>query len=367
MQDASPRIFRSLEHETGRDGFDMIVRAALANYSALRKPTEAQAQHFGRLVEPVWSRLSDETRRMLAASLASSPLVPRGIVERLIVSPIEISAPFLATSDALTADDLAALEIAGDARMVRLLRLRASARDALARSSQERRSAEAESEAAAPPSAPTNAAPEPIPADSAAPSAGASTAPESLGAPAAESPAVTQARETLRRLARPRPPVRPTTSGEATKGDRIEDLKALAAAGQSEAVFASLDAWLDLSPAASAVMRDEVSGHALAMVLKAAGFGRGDAMTVLMMVKPAVGLDLVAFETMSTLYASLNEDECRRRFAPAAPARQRRIAQVPPLSPRAEELRPLDRVPAQRPRFGRRREAPTDKSDRSAG
>ena len=109
MADRMPRIFRTLETRNGQSAFDNIAKAAVADFLELRRPAATHVADFGRLLSSIWSKLSREAKQEVAISLATSPHVPRLVVELLIAEPAEISAPFLFASPCLTSHDAASL------------------------------------------------------------------------------------------------------------------------------------------------------------------------------------------------------------------------------------------------------------------
>lgn len=324
MTDRAPHIFRSLERRAGKESFDDVVEAAVAAYGSLRAPSERQARELARLVAPLWSRVGAETRRTAAAVLSHAATVPREVTELLLASPVEIAAPFLVSSPALTESDVARLERSADERVARI-----------ARSRRERAGA-----------APEPAAPALGPRIDDAPSIApdlADLAPEPAAPPVPG--AADEAREALRRLAlagrRPAPAERPTFAA----------LHDLALARDEDGFYAALGALFRLRPETLAQIRDEAGGERLAVALRATGAGAGDAMSVLMMLKPAIGLDVRAFDRLARTYRALGVEDCRRLLDASRAVHQ-------PLT--APDTRAAE---SPRPEFGRRKERPAAKRD----
>lgn len=366
MKDDSPRLFRALEKTAGRDGFDTIVSAAVASYGSLRSPGDNQARDFGRLVVPLWDKIRPETRRALAAALSHSPRVPRPIVELLIAEPLEISAPFLTSSPALGPSDLLALQASRDRRLRKIIAGRAMpAATATPVDAPSPSSGPAEPAApAAPAATPFVAPPSPdAPASVAAPETPAVAAPRAVPEPAvAASPAeqvppppvappapygaADLIRETLRRLALPggRDRIVPT----------LHELVALAVQQDGARFYEGLRQALDLADEVLQKIAEDDSGESLAVAIKALGASPADALTILMMLKPDIGLDVAKFSLMTRFYRALKAEDCA---ALTRGTRARRTVGAPRLEPQYEDLQPLPRAapPAD---FGRRAQKP---------
>ncbi|BDA83675.1 hypothetical protein Sa4125_12170 [Aureimonas sp. SA4125] len=377
MKHDSQRLFRALEKTAGRDGFDTIVSAAVASYGSLRSPGDNQARDFSRLVVPLWDKIRPETRRALAAALSHSPRVPRPIVDLLIAEPLEISAPFLTSSPVLGTSDLLALRASRDRRLRKIIAGRApSPGSATPSPPLATPTASTEPLAAAPldVSAPKPAgSPEPAAFETAAapdvftsePQAAAPVFPElrTTGAPAAgadRSEAAPQTndmtpspqgaadliRQTLRRLARP--------GGREMRGPSLHALVALAVQQDGASFYEGLRQALDLSQDVLVKIAEDDSGERLAVAVKALGAGPADALTILMMMKPDIGLDVAKFSLMTRFYRALKVEDCA---AIAHGSRLRKAVSAPALEPQYQDLQPLPRAapPAE---FGRRAQRP---------
>jgi hypothetical protein len=137
----------------------------------------------------------------------------------------------------------------------------------------------------------------------------------------------------------------------------VAGIIAAARAGAVDDAYAGLATMLGLDEAAMAGLVAEPQGEILATALKALRLGSGDALTIIMLLKPRIGLDVGAFDAMKTRYRELDADICRTWLRMAAPSAVR-IAS-PALQPQAAELEPrLRPAAAPRPAFGRRRMAP---------
>lgn len=343
MKDAAPRIFRSLERQFGLGEFDTVVAAAVATFGSLRNPSATQVEDLSRLVVPLWQRTRDETKRNVAASLSHARRVPRSLVELLLESPVEVSAPFLVSSPALTDHDLARLALSADERVARLVRNRdargtqppaAPTAPSIAPSTEPVAAAPAEPaalpterplpEAAAPSDTAKRLATD-TPAEGEAPSEARSGSPEietpSLAADflsetpfnaRAPSPGrrlpprnADEARELLRRLAtagRGQPKREPAG---------LPELMNAAFAREDVLFYETLSEIFAFDPATLSRLIEEPSGETLAVALRALKASSADALSILMLMKPAVGLDVATFDSMARFYAALKPEDCR--------------------------------------------------------
>lgn len=344
MKDVVPSIFRSLEKEAGQGGFDTIVTAAVTSFAAHRNPSERQAHEFGRLVAPAWDKIGVKTKRALAAALSQSPRVPRSIVEKLIAAPIDTAAPFLLASPCLTADDIETLANRSSPKLQRILDRRRAAEQATLQ-----QLAEAGVPAAVP--APTIA-----PLGAAKKEAANVIAADENIAPkshAGEPANVSATRATLLRLAEPG---KHLAKPEASAPTTVVGIVEMARTGCQQLAYDGLALMLTITASRLREMVDDPTGDILAAALKAISVGPADGLTIIMLLKPRVGLDIAAFTAMKSAYRDLDVDECRGRFglSSLSPARnpathQRQYAD---LEPRIEASAP-------RPAFGRRRVLPS--------
>ena len=294
MQHIGPRIYRSLEKRTERDGFDTIVLAALAGYTALREPSERHVQDLARLIVPFWEKIGPLTRHTLAESLAASRLVPAALAEKLAEVRLDTSAPQheASNSPADTFDTPTAMPATDRSPATRL----------------------------------TNA---------------------------------DTVRETLRRLVQPGRIEPPTSARPGASAKSVADLIALARSQDNDETCAALAGWLRLRADHASEMTADATGEALATALKAGDIAEADALTLILLLKPAVAGDLTAFAAIRTHYRALSVDACRAALdLPSIMpqldiARSRRSADADG-SIRAEE-------PAERRAFGRRMAPPADR------
>lgn len=349
MTDIVPRIFRSLEKETGRGGFDTIVTAAVASFAARRHPSERQALEFGRLVAPLWDKIETKTQRALAAALSQSPRVPRTIVEKLIDAPVDITAPFLMASPCLTPDDLRTLANAANPELRRILASRRTADRATPL-------IPCGPDASAKAIVVTSDDPGVLTANATLnePGSAADDPPlHPFSAQAVEPARVTQARAALLRLAEPGKHSAKVATGAPTT---LAGIVEAARSGRPDQAYDGLAALLNLSLARARDMIEDPSGKILADVLKAMRTGPADALAIIMLLKPRVGLHVGAFEAMKATYRDLDVAHCRERLG-LPPASQ--LPQATRYQPRSADLEPRLDVGAPRPAFGRRRTLPS--------
>ncbi len=64
-------------------------------------------------------------------------------------------------------------------------------------------------------------------------------------------------------------------------------------------------------PATLSRLIEEPSGETLAVALRALKASSADALSILMLMKPAVGLDVATFDSMARFYAALKPEDCR--------------------------------------------------------
>ncbi|WP_062208156.1 hypothetical protein [Aureimonas sp. AU12] len=351
MKDAAPRIFRSLERQAGQQEFDTVVAAAVAAYSSLRHPSTSQAEELSRLVLPLWSRVNADTQRNLAAALSHTQRMPRPLVDLLLAAPIEVGAPFLVSSPALTGADIARLAASGDERVVRLVKNRVGRADAPAACPLP------EPEAA--PSAPAEAqeAASEIPAPSLAADFLSVTPmmPDVAGEPPLRTAA--SVRETLRRLAlagRKAPPPVAAQPAPAPEPPTFAALMMAAMRRDEPRFYRTLSDIFGLTDTTLATIRDDEGGERLAVALKALKANAADAMSILMLVKPSIGLDVAAFDEMARFYKALRSEDCR---AAIGASRLPRPAEHQPLT--APER--YDTAPMPRRDFGRRAARPDER------
>ncbi|MEF2072639.1 DUF2336 domain-containing protein [Consotaella aegiceratis] len=350
MKDAASCIFRALERDRLHSGFDTIVTAAAAAYAFLRSPNKAQAADLGRLVMASWDRTSPEARQLLAATLSRSPRLPREIVDALLACPIDISEPFLANSPVLMPGDLSALSARGDQRIASVLAKRSDLATSTAPGGEPARVATS-------PEPKAQEAVQPVPRTrQARPEAKRGGMSPADIDPRAKSvrPATDaeQVRGTLARLV--------GKGAQAGLGEQrltVETMLDLAMDGQIDTFYARLARTLGLSASHADLLRSDEDGERLAVALRALQVASGDAMSLLMMLKPEIGRKVKAFDRMERFYRALRPEDCRRLLG--TPVRP--LLKLQPLS------QDIDRPERQeaRPAFGRRKSRPLATSRRA--
>lgn len=93
--------------ESGRP--DSLFRASVSAFCSLTRPTRRDAAQLEDLALPLLESVSAESRRYVSAALSECAAAPHALVRRLCEEPVEIAAPLLVRSAALTEIDLIAL------------------------------------------------------------------------------------------------------------------------------------------------------------------------------------------------------------------------------------------------------------------
>ena len=255
MQHIDPRIYRSLEKQNGKAGFDTIVLAALESYLALREPNQRQALDLSRLIVPSWERISHDARVAIAEALIACDIVPVALAEKLqalghLPPTLEIAEPARA----------------GQPHRIAIPRIVASR--------------------------PTiNEANEP--------------APEHLTN-------ADTVRETLRRLVQPGlAATRPLAPAGTGVPKTIADILEIARSDKRDLAFDAICRWMRLVPQQAEAMASDPSGMVLTRVLRACRAAEADVLSLVVLLKPAVSLDADAFEAIKQNFRELDIDECR--------------------------------------------------------
>ncbi|MEX6507973.1 hypothetical protein [Jiella sp. M17.18] len=332
MTDPQPRIFRTLEKETGRDRFDTIVSAAVAAFTALRRPSQKHQDEFARLVIPLWQKIGPDTKRALAASLAAAPAVPREVVAKLLAEPVDICAPYLLAN---AGGQVGARAPVPPAKAPH----RQSPPEAVA--APERRKGFQNASHDLLGRGPVPAEPAGAAGDRAAGTVGPGSADE--------------ARSTLRRLVSAGVAPR-AEAGRSRTPATIGEILAAARCGEAASAYAGIAAMLGRGDELAAELAADHKGETLAMALKALDAGASDALTVVILLKPRVGLNMNAFDELKGFFRDVSRADCRGRFGLSASPDRRTAA--PPLQPQTVDLD--RRIPAgtARAAFGRRRATP---------
>ena len=86
-----------------------LFRAAVSAFCSLTRPSRREIAQLEDLTLPLFEFVSVETRRYVAAALSECEYAPKALVMRLCDEPVEIAAPLLIRSNALSDIDLIAL------------------------------------------------------------------------------------------------------------------------------------------------------------------------------------------------------------------------------------------------------------------
>jgi uncharacterized protein (DUF2336 family) len=87
---------------------ERLFRAAVSAFCSLTRPSRRDISQLEDLTLPLFDCVSPESRRYVAAALSECPYPPPRLVRRLCDEPLEIAAPLLIRSKALTEIDLLA-------------------------------------------------------------------------------------------------------------------------------------------------------------------------------------------------------------------------------------------------------------------
>ena len=88
---------------------ERLFRAAVSAFCSLTRPSRRDISQLEDLTLPLFDCVSPESRRYVAAALSECPYPPPRLVRRLCDEPLDIAAPLLIRSKALTEIDLLAL------------------------------------------------------------------------------------------------------------------------------------------------------------------------------------------------------------------------------------------------------------------
>ncbi|CAG0994817.1 MAG: hypothetical protein F9K19_20050 [Rhizobiaceae bacterium] len=101
--------FRQIAERSLPARTDRLFRAAVSAYCALPRPSRRETVQLEDLVLPLFDSVSAESRRYVAAVLSELPSPPATLVRRLCEQPVDVAAPLLIRSPALTDIDLLAV------------------------------------------------------------------------------------------------------------------------------------------------------------------------------------------------------------------------------------------------------------------
>lgn len=101
--------FRQLEARADSSKAERLFRAAVSAFCSLTRPSRREISQLEDLALPLFESVSVESRRFVAAALSECEYAPPALVRRLCEEPIDIAAPLLIRSAALSDVDLIAL------------------------------------------------------------------------------------------------------------------------------------------------------------------------------------------------------------------------------------------------------------------
>lgn len=101
--------FRDIANRKEAGKGERLFRAAVSAFCSLTRPSRRDALQLDDLTLPLFEDVSVETRRYVAAALSECEVVPPNLLHLLCNEPVDISAPLLVRSRALSDADLIAL------------------------------------------------------------------------------------------------------------------------------------------------------------------------------------------------------------------------------------------------------------------
>jgi uncharacterized protein (DUF2336 family) len=101
--------FRQIAERSDRGKKERLFRAAVTAFCSLTRPSRNEVAKLEDLVLPLYDGVSVESRRFVAAALSEIESAPAALVRRLADESVDIAAPLLLRSLALTDADLIAL------------------------------------------------------------------------------------------------------------------------------------------------------------------------------------------------------------------------------------------------------------------
>jgi len=101
--------FRHIATRTEAGKPERLFRAAVSAFCCLPRPSRREIAQIEDLTLPLFDSVSPEGLRFAAAALSESAYAPAGLVRRLCDAPVDVAAPLLIRSQALTDIDLIAL------------------------------------------------------------------------------------------------------------------------------------------------------------------------------------------------------------------------------------------------------------------
>ncbi|RAZ92966.1 hypothetical protein DPM33_03715 [Mesorhizobium hawassense] len=101
--------FRQIAIRTEAGKAERLFRASVSAFCSLTRPSRREIAQLEDLTLPLFDQVSVESRRYVAAALSECEYAPAALVRRLAEEPVEIAAPLLTRSNALSDIDLIAL------------------------------------------------------------------------------------------------------------------------------------------------------------------------------------------------------------------------------------------------------------------
>lgn len=101
--------FRQIAIRAESGKAERLFRAAVSAFCSLTRPSRREIAQLEDLTLPLFDNVSVESRRYVAAALSECEYAPAALVRRLCGEPVEIAAPLLIRSRALSDIDLIAL------------------------------------------------------------------------------------------------------------------------------------------------------------------------------------------------------------------------------------------------------------------
>lgn len=101
--------FRQIAIRTESGKAERLFRAAVSAFCSLTRPSRREIGQLEDLTLPLFDEVSVESRRYVAAALSECEYAPAALVRRLCEEPVDIAAPLLIRSRAVSEIDLIAL------------------------------------------------------------------------------------------------------------------------------------------------------------------------------------------------------------------------------------------------------------------
>ncbi|MEP6564960.1 MAG: hypothetical protein ABJB10_07450, partial [Mesorhizobium sp.] len=101
--------FRQIAIRAESGKAERLFRAVVSAFCCLTRPSRREIAQLEDLTLPLFDNVSVESRRYVAAALSECEYAPAALVRRLCEEPVDIAAPLLIRSRALTDIDLIAL------------------------------------------------------------------------------------------------------------------------------------------------------------------------------------------------------------------------------------------------------------------